>query len=162
MNSIAQGALTLLRRCGRKQPIEKYTMVESLTPKCGLCGNTGNLTKTECCGEWICDDEDEYVMFSFARNSCHRNHRRQTLCAFHFDNGHTGDWADCEKCRSEFDTEDYVNYGTNEYNFRKLPNPPTFEPTRCAKCDRVIDRMNDGFSISAGNFICGDCFELPR
>ena len=23
-----------------------------------------NLTKTECCGNWICDDEHKYVMFS--------------------------------------------------------------------------------------------------
>ncbi len=109
-------------------------MAKSLTPKCGLCGETENLTKTECCNEWICDDEDAYVMFSFARNSCHRNHRRQTLCACHYDNGHKGDWTECKECRNEFDTEDYVNYGTNEYNFRKLPNPPEFEPTRCAKC----------------------------
>lgn len=27
-------------------------------PRCGLCGKTKNLTKTECCGNWICDDED--------------------------------------------------------------------------------------------------------
>lgn len=32
--------------------------------QCGLCGSTKNLTKTECCGNWICDDEDEYVLFS--------------------------------------------------------------------------------------------------
>jgi hypothetical protein len=41
-------------------------------PRCGLCGKTKKLTKTECCGEWICDDEDKYVLFSYARNSCYR------------------------------------------------------------------------------------------
>ncbi len=38
-------------------------------PRCGLCGKTGNLIRTECCGNWICDDEDKYVIFSYARNS---------------------------------------------------------------------------------------------
>jgi len=44
--------------------------------KCFICGATKNLVRTECCGKWICDDEDQYVAFSYARNSCHRNHRR--------------------------------------------------------------------------------------
>ena len=36
--------------------------------KCGICGNKANkLAKTECCGNWICDNEDEYQMFSFSR-----------------------------------------------------------------------------------------------
>jgi hypothetical protein len=29
-------------------------------PRCGLCGGK-KLTKTECCGQWICDDEDKKV-----------------------------------------------------------------------------------------------------
>lgn len=49
--------------------------------RCGLCGKKKNLTKTDCCGNWICDDEHKYVIFSYARNSCHRNHNRYTLCA---------------------------------------------------------------------------------
>jgi len=32
---------------------------------CGLCGATNNLTKTDCCGQWICDDEDQYELFSY-------------------------------------------------------------------------------------------------
>lgn len=130
--------------------------------KCGLCGKTKNLTKTECCGQWICDDESEYVMFSYAKNSCHRNHRRLTLCAFHYAEGHSGDWAECEACREAFDTEDYVCYGTNEYNFRKLTNPPKFEPTRCSKCGRIIDRMHEGFVQSGVDYFCEDCHGLPR
>jgi hypothetical protein len=31
--------------------------------RCGLRGKTRNLTKTDCCQNWICDDEDKYVMF---------------------------------------------------------------------------------------------------
>ena len=38
----------------------------------------------------------------------------------------------------------YVDYGTNEYNFVKLKNPPKFNPTRCAKCKAVISLAADG------------------
>lgn len=57
----------------------------------GLCGKKRNLTKTECCDNWICDDEDKYVMFSYARNSCHRNHNHYTLCAHHRNEEHDGE-----------------------------------------------------------------------
>src|SRR5208337_2991526 len=88
--------------------------------RCGLCGKKGNLTRTECCGQWICDDEHKYKLFSYATNSCHRNHNRKTLCAYHFNEGHTGRWQDCAKCREDFETEMYVWYATNEFNFEKL------------------------------------------
>ena len=42
-------------------------------PRCGLCGKTRNLTRTECCENWICDDEHKYVPFSYARSSCRRS-----------------------------------------------------------------------------------------
>ena len=126
-------------------------------PRCGLCGKTKNLTKTECCGNWICDDEHNYVMFSFARNSCSRNHDRYTLCSYHFNEGHPGDWKTCKKCRDDFETEIYVYYGTNEYNFEKLENPPTFKPKRCAKCGKILDLGEGGYSIKAGKYYCMDC-----
>ena len=132
-------------------------MAKDKKPKCGLCGKTENLIKTECCNEWICNDEDQYVAFTFARNSCHRNHRRLTLCAFHYDNDHDGDWTDCEECKNGFDTEDYVNYGTNEYNFKKLSNPPSFESTRCYMCNTVINRMIDEYVMTKDGFCCSSC-----
>ena len=70
--------------------------------RCGLCGATKNLTKTECCGNWICDDEDQYVMFTYAHNSCRRNPRRYTLCGGHFREGHEGKWQDCPEMPGEF------------------------------------------------------------
>jgi len=128
--------------------------------KCGLCGKTTKLTKTECCGQWICDDEDEYVMFSYARNSCYRNHRRYTLCALHHAEGHEGDWQTCSQCREGLETEMYVWYGTNEYNFVKLENPPAYEPTFCAGCGAVIRLGEDGYSITPGKkYFCQDCTE---
>jgi len=97
----------------------------------GLCRKTTNLTETECCNNWICDDEDQYVSFSYARNSCFRNHRRYTLCGYHHAEGHSGHWKECSQCREDTETEMYVYYGTNEYNFEKLENPPDYEPTKC-------------------------------
>jgi hypothetical protein len=37
---------------------------------------------------------------------------------------HAGKWQDCAECRASFPTEIYVWYGTNKYNFEKLPNCP--------------------------------------
>jgi hypothetical protein len=124
---------------------------------CGLCGATNNLTKTECCGQWICDDEDQYVMFSYDRNSCHRNHRRFTLCGSHFTEGHEGNWQDCPKCRENCATEMYVYYGTNEYNFSKLSNPPEYEPTLCSQCGKVIHLGEGGYSHTSEGYSCVDC-----
>jgi len=127
-------------------------------PRCGLCGATDKpLTRTQCCGNWICDDEDQYVLFSYARNSCHRNHNRYTLCSYHFNEGHAGKWQDCEECRQSFETEMYVYFGINEYNFQKLPNPPAFEPTHCAHCGRVISLGYDGYTRSGDKYYCLTC-----
>jgi hypothetical protein len=126
-------------------------------PRCGLCGKTKNLIKTDCCGNWICDDEHKYVLFSYARNSCYRNHRRFTLCGFHAGEGHAGYWKDCQKCRKEFPTEMYVWYGTNEYNFEKLENPPAYKPTKCSKCGAVIVLSGSGYSYGADGYRCEAC-----
>ncbi|GKT10257.1 hypothetical protein [Desulforhabdus sp. TSK] len=129
-------------------------------PRCGLCGKQGKLTKTECCNQWICDDEDQYVLFSYARNSCYRNHSNYTLCAYHYNEGHEGDWRECRKCRDAFETEKYVWHGTNEYNFVKLQNPPKFEPTRCSKCNAVIRLSEDAYSMQSGKYYCAQCMGL--
>jgi len=126
-------------------------------PRCGLCGKTKKLTKTECCGQWICDDEDKYVIFSYATNSCYRNHRRYTLCGYHYTEEHPGDWKDCPKCRNAFETEMYVFYGTNEFNFQKLENPPAYLPTKCARCGVVISLGYDGYSIKGNEYWCEEC-----
>ncbi len=129
-------------------------------PKCGLCGKTSNLTKTECCNNWICDDAHKYVLFSYARNSCYRNHDHYTICSFHFHEGHSGKWQDCETCRTSFETELYVGMATNEYNFEKLNNPPKYKPTKCSKCERIIKLNEDGYSIKAGKYFCYECSDI--
>ena len=131
-------------------------------PRCGLCGKTRNLTKTECCGQWICDDEHNYAMFSYARNSCYRNHSRYTLCGFHYNEGHSGDWKTCKKRRESFEheLEMYVYYGTNEYNFEKLENPPKYEPTHCFRCGAVIVLSEGGYSTQGDKYFCGNCMDI--
>jgi len=126
-------------------------------PACGLCGKKRNLTKTECCGRWICDDADSYALFSYARNSCYRNHDRYTLCGFHHQEEHGGDWKTCPQCRDSIDTEMYVYYGTNEYNFEVLEDPPSYEPTRCSKCSRIIRLAEEGYSVLGSEYTCSDC-----
>ena len=126
-------------------------------PRCGLCGKAGKLIKTDCCGNWICDDEHKYVLFSYARNSCHRNHSHYTLCSYHHNEGHKGSWKDCQECRNSFETEMYVWHGTNEYNFEKLPNPPSFEPTKCSKCGAVIKLGTDGYIQDQDGYRCEKC-----
>lgn len=145
----------------RKAAKGKTTGSSAPQRRCGLCGKTKNLTRLQCCGNWICNDEDSYVLFSYARNSCHRNHSRFTLCSFHHNEGHTGDWTTCEQCRSGFETEIYVWYGTNEYNFKKLENPPPYEPTKCSSCGSVIRLGRDGYSIFRNKYWCMKCSDRP-
>lgn len=110
-------------------------------PPCGLCGKSKKpRLKTACCGHWVCGNERDYVLFSYSRNICSRNHRRYTLCVFHHTEEHKGDWKICKECRESFEheLEMYVWYGMNEYNFEKLLNPPAFRATHCSKCHARI------------------------
>jgi hypothetical protein len=141
------------RRVARRRPRAKL----SGQRRCGLCGATTNLTKTECCGNWICDDELKYRLFSFARSSCHRNHRRYTLCGIHFEEGHPGHWKDCKRCRENFETELYLYYGTNKYNFEPLEETPAYEATHCSQCGRVIILGQGSYARTDIGFLCDRC-----
>jgi hypothetical protein len=100
-------------------------------------------------------------MFSYSRDICVRNHRRLTLCGYHHTEGHEGDWKTCQRCRDDFrhELEMYVWYGLNEYNFEKLPNPPSFEPTLCAGCHRVICLPEGGYSAFKSLYACKKCLD---
>lgn len=150
-------------RAAQKKTLAKKTLAKKALgksqsqPRCGLCGATTNLTKTACCNNWICDDESSYVMFSYSQNSCSRNHWRYTLCGAHYNEQHAGSWQDCEKCRTSFETEMYVYYGTNEFNFEVLQNPPEYEPTKCAACGKIIKLGQGGYMSSREGYWCGRC-----
>lgn len=145
------------KRTTAKRERWKPLRLREKQPKCGLCGDTKNLTKTPCCGNWICDDEHKYKAFSYDRNSCKRNHNRYTLCGTHFNEEHDGHWKDCAKCRSMVDDEMYAYYGTNEYNFEVLDNPPSFELQKCYPCGTTIDRTLGGYSDGPEGLKCGPC-----
>ncbi|KZV74415.1 hypothetical protein PENSPDRAFT_749359 [Peniophora sp. CONT] len=128
---------------------------------CGLCGKRGGpLMKTECCGETICDDYAKYVMFTYSRDSCKRNHDRYTLCMFHKNEGHKGsDWKTCPKCFLEIgDTENSVWFGTNQFNFETLPNPPAFRPKFCDTCHKPVKQNTENYSPNRiGGVTCEPC-----
>lgn len=118
-------------------------MMKSENPTCGLCGKKiKKLTKTPCCDNWICDDAHEYVLFSYDTNSCYRNHDRYTLCSTHYKENHTGTWQECKKCKDEYRIENYVDFGTNDFNFEKLKNPPKIT-IECANCQFKSNTAQD-------------------
>lgn len=51
----------------------------------------------------------------------------------------------------------YVHFGTNEYNFEVLENPPNYKPTKCGRCGAVIVLANGGYSQGADGYRCGKC-----
>jgi len=73
-----------------------------------------------CCNNWICDDEDQYVPFSYTNNSCYRNHSRHTICGIHYGEKHVGRWQECEECKKMYDGPMYAYFATNDYNFEPL------------------------------------------
>jgi DNA-directed RNA polymerase subunit RPC12/RpoP len=54
----------------------------------------------------------------------------------------------------------YVYYGTNEYNFAKLENLPSYEPTRCSKCNSIIVLSEGGYSRMGDEYFCIRCSAL--
>jgi len=136
------------------------TKPKATGPACELCGKLGKVYQTECCGRFICDDEANYVMFSYAQNSCDRNHRRYTLCGSHSSERHDGKWQDCQKCREGFEPEMVAWYGTNAFNFEKMSNPPAFTPTLCANCKRRINLGTDEYTTSGKKHFCERCFHV--
>jgi DNA-directed RNA polymerase subunit RPC12/RpoP len=51
----------------------------------------------------------------------------------------------------------YVWYGTNEFNFEKLENPPSYEPTRCSACGTVIKLGTDEYMQKGNQYWCEEC-----
>jgi hypothetical protein len=62
---------------------------------CFICHSRDPITYTDCCGLPICDDSYE---FATSRDSCHRSHMLYTACATHHEEGHEGDWRECDDC----------------------------------------------------------------
>ncbi len=97
------------------------------------------------------------MLFSFDTNSCSRNHRRYTLCGLHHVEEHEGPWQQCKACFDALEPEMYAFYGTNDFNFEVLKEPPAFKPTRCSVCAGVIRLATDGYAMKGREYLCQPC-----
>ena len=93
---------------------------------CRFCGNDSvPLVKTKCCDQWICCDTS-YLSIK-GGGYCLYHHEHESVCHFHYNEGHSGKWQECEECR-EFFGEDDFNDAFHDPN-----NTPTgvqhYEPT---------------------------------
>lgn len=85
---------------------------------CGLCDSTqGPFIQTECCGNWVCDTEHQYVPMSYNRfGQCSRNHRLGSICGFHHQEEHGSDWKVCQECKEYFHPFDYAVKASSQAN----------------------------------------------
>lgn len=132
-----------------------------LSDKCGLCGETRRelLELTECCGETVCNREDEYVLMSFSRDFCSRSHGRYTRCGFHTNEGHEGDWRTCDQCDAERTPGVVCWYETNGYNFTPgvRRERGALYTQACTSCGKRIHTGMEEFSFGARGVQCGPC-----
>jgi hypothetical protein len=54
----------------------------------------------------------------------------------------------------------YVWFGTNEYNFERLANPPEYEPTRCTGCQKLIRLAEEGYMLKGSEYLCEACASM--
>eukprot|EP01029_Cantina_marsupialis_P004276 TRINITY_DN1430_c0_g4_i1.p1 TRINITY_DN1430_c0_g4~~TRINITY_DN1430_c0_g4_i1.p1 ORF type:complete len:263 (-),score=43.21 TRINITY_DN1430_c0_g4_i1:210-998(-) len=145
-----------------------YSSMEEAESKgkkaCIICGSKRNLTLTECCGMPVCDNEDEYVMFSYSREFCIRNHSRYTLCGFHATEGHDGDWRECSKCFDDLRGEAISWYGTNGWNctpmLEKDIKKDDMLSEKCVHCGGRIMTGFEGHSSSRDGISCETCSNI--
>jgi len=123
---------------------------------CAVCGKTGKMALSACCNKPMCVEAPKRSK-RYRNKSCYEGHARYTLCASHHTEGHSGDWKNCRKCIESCEAEMYNWYGTNEYNFDKLPKLLEYEPAICKHCGKVISLVNDGYSGFKGDYTCWDC-----
>ena len=100
------------------------------------------LTRTNCCNNWICNDEHTYKLNTFSLHSCMRNHSKYTICALHYSNNHKGEWKKCQKCIGEYDKNVYNDRCTNKYNF-ETNNAVKKEKIFCCNCGFASLELSD-------------------
>lgn len=134
------------------------TSREEKNKSCGLCGNRmPPFTLTTCCNRVVCDDQSDYQLMSYARNSCSRNHWRYSLCSFHHTEGHgSSDWKTCQECKSSFEEYEWFKMGSNPPEAPACVNFPDDVLTsetrpalpRCSQCQKEINfYANEAFSV---------------
>ena len=145
---------------------------------CGICGGKENLELTECCGNVICNKEDDYQLGSFSREFCIRSHRRYTTCGCHFAQGHeSADWRECTDCVLTFapnwdekGRQERSWYSTNAYNFTPMEEHEYEKgmmiTAQCKKCYRRVASGFEDYGFApvwcpmegqSKGFRCGKC-----
>lgn len=115
---------------------------------CGLCKNNDNLTITECCRNFICNEFDD---------GCLKEHLNETVCGMHYINKHEGKWQECIKCQNNLGNELFNFHGINGSNFERLSEHLPFEKTRCCKCTRRIFLALEDYHRENKIFTCINC-----
>lgn len=73
---------------------------------CRFCGNDSvPLVKTKCCNQWICCDTS-YASIE-GGGYCQYHHERYSVCHFHYNEGHSGKWQECEECQDLLGEDDF-------------------------------------------------------
>ena len=99
---------------------------KSEKPRAASCSKTGKLRKTQCCGNWVCDDHDKYVPFSYAQKQLQPGIMTTIPSAGIITmKGMEATGKTARNAATYFETEMYVWYGTNDYNFEKLETRPS-------------------------------------
>jgi len=81
---------------------------------CRFCGNDSvPLVKTKCCDQWICCDTS-YLSIK-GGDYCLYHHEHESICHFHYNEGHSGKWQDCEECLEFFGDDDF-NFAFHDPN----------------------------------------------
>jgi hypothetical protein len=124
---------------------------------CGLCYSIeGPFVKTKCCTRWVCDTEGNYATGSRDRDGrCERNHQLGSICGWHHQEGHAGDWKDCSLCQDFFHPFDYAVKASSQskgstnrrYNFddnvRHDLDPTKADFPSCDTCGAPVDTTEE-------------------
>lgn len=100
---------------------------------CRFCGDsTVPLVKTRCCNQWICCDT---ARLSFRGGGfCQDEHERYSMCHFHYQERHAGDYKECKECSDFWEKE----YRTFEHGSRNKPKYDKPRDRVAAKLDRDL------------------------
>uniref|UniRef100_A0A7S2RFB8 MYND-type domain-containing protein n=1 Tax=Mucochytrium quahogii TaxID=96639 RepID=A0A7S2RFB8_9STRA len=137
------------------------------TLSCFICGAGPDevpLTFTRCCNAAVCDNTSEYQVFSYSRDFCHRSHCFYTVCASHFEEGHSGDWRTCQDCkvaRAEEGEGSRSFSSTNGFNITPCLESDIPQGSQITiPCHGCKGRITPGFDAKrtlGGNVFCAEC-----
>lgn len=147
------------------QPAMPPAQQRQVRRMCGLCrARKPPFKYTECCRRVVCADEGNYVLMSYGRNSCSRNHNRYTNCSNHNQAGHAGRWQDCAACKNGYDEYDWWTFGSNPPDLAACCNFPddVLQGPRpslplCSGCRRPVDTATEAHSFGATGLCCMAC-----